>query len=141
MTKCWLALTDDENWEKIKCNNIYAVKSENQYKLLKVGDHLVIYLIPKRICALYKIKSIPSLQKIKFNREEFRHYFDIEPRLILQEPIEINSWSSSKNIPDNLSIFKGTVRWGTVLMGRSIIEITQSDCNYLEKEMRKNASI
>ena len=141
MTKYWLALSDDENWKIIRANNIYAVKSENQYNPLKGGDFLVMYLIPKRICAIYEIKSIPSRKKIKFKQNEFKYYFDIKPKLILREPIEINNWSSGKNIPDNLSIFKGTLRWGTVLMGRSIISITKSDYEYLEKEMIKNASI
>ena len=141
MTKYWLALSDDENWKIIRANNIYAVKSENQYNPLKGGDFLVMYLIPKRICAIYEIKSMPSRKKIKFNQNKFKYYFDIKPKLILHEPIEINNWSSGKNIPDNLSIFKGTMRWGTVLMGRSIINITKADYDYLEKEMIKNASI
>lgn len=141
MVKYWLALTDDENWESVRKNNIYAVKSENQYNNLKQGDYLVIYLIPKRICAIYKIKSMPSKKKVKFNQKEFKYYFDLTQKLTLKEPLEINNWSSGKNIPENLSIFKGTVRWGTVLMGRSIINITQSDYKYLETEMIKNASI
>ncbi|MBI2663801.1 EVE domain-containing protein [Candidatus Woesearchaeota archaeon] len=133
MTKYWLALTDEENWEKIQSNNIYAVKSENQYNLIKKGDRLVIYLIPKRICATFEIKSIPSQKKVRFRNKQFKYYIDIEPKLILKNPIEINNWSSGKNIPANLSIFKNTLRWGTVLMGRSIINITPSDYIYLEK--------
>jgi len=141
MVNYWLALTDDENWETIRANNIYAVRSKNQYNLLKAGDCLVMYLIPKRICAIYEIRSMQSRQNIKLNHKEFKYYFDIIPTLILHEPIEINRQSSSKHIPDTLSIFKGTVRWGTVLMGRSIIKITQSDYDYLEKEMEKNACV
>lgn len=141
MAMCWLTLTNDENWKTIRSNNIYAVKSEKQYNLIRAGDNLVMYLIPKRICALYKVKSIPSKQKKKFSSNKFKYYFDIEPKMILKEPIEINNWSKTKNIPNKLSIFKDAVRWGTVLMGRSIVRITQSDYNYLEQEMKKNASI
>lgn len=139
--KFWLALTDDDNWEIIKSNGIYAVKSVNQYNKLCKGDRLVIYLIPKRICALYEIESLSSSKNKKFKSDDFKYYFDIKPILILDEPVKITNKLKSKKIVDNLSIFKGTIRWGTVLMGRSIIEITQSDYDYLEKVMKKYAPI
>lgn len=139
--KFWVALTDDNNWKIIRSNEIYAIKSVNQYNKLRKGDRLVIYLIPKRVCALYEIESLSSCQNKKFNKDDFKYYFDIKPIFILDEPMEIINIWKSKKILDNLSIFKGSTKWGTVLMGRSIIEITQSDYHYLKREMEKYASI
>jgi len=138
MTKFWMTLTNDENWDMIRLNGIYAVKSKKHYDQLNEGDKIVMYLIPKRICALYEIKSIPSKQDWRFKNKEFKYYFDIKPNLILKNPLQISTKSTGKEIINNVSIFREAKRWGTVLMGRTIIEITGDDYDYVKKEMDKS---
>jgi predicted RNA-binding protein len=141
MKKYWIAITNDENWELIKLNNVYAVKTINEFNRLTVGDKLILYLKPKKICAVYEVLSLKSNNYSLFKDTQFQHSLNIRPVLTLVHPFEINNKKMGKTFIKNISIFKNARKWGTVLMGRSIIEITQNDYKFIKKEMEKYASI
>tara|TARA_Y100000310_G_C20504240_1_gene725596 strand:- start:323 stop:760 length:438 start_codon:yes stop_codon:yes gene_type:complete len=126
-SRYWLVITNDENWDLIQKNNIYAINSDNKYKQLQEGDFVVIYLVPKQISGIYKIKNLKSRKYIKFTNKKYKYYFDMIPLIILNSPILIDDKWSKTRIIKHISIFKNAKRWGAVLMGKSILEITKED--------------
>ena len=126
-SRYWLVITNDENWDLIQKNNIYAINSDNKYKQLQEGDFVVIYLVPKQISGIYKIKNLKSRKYIKFTNKKYKYYFDMIPLIILNSPILIDDKWSITRIIKHISIFKNAKRWGAVLMGKSILEITKED--------------
>ena len=140
MTKYWLALTNQENWHIIKHHSIYALNSENKFNQLTKGDKIVIYLIPKQLSGLFFISNFNSKTKVRFKGKEYKYYFDIKPIKILSEPILVCNKQSKGIIVENLSIFKNIKgkKWGTVLMGSSIIEITERDYDLIKNEIQES---
>jgi len=136
MVNYWLTLTDEENWNIIKENNIYAVKSEELLKQFSVGDLLVMYLIPKQISGIFEIKKLKTSKQIKFNSKEYSYFIDITPLKILSSPFEV-SRKGNRSFIDNISIFKNSSRWGTILMGRSVIKLIKEDYEYIKKSLNK----
>jgi predicted RNA-binding protein len=126
-SRYWLVITNDENWDIIQRENIYAINSDNKYKQLQTEDFVVIYLVPKQISGIFKIKNLKSRKGMKFTNKKYKYYFDIIPLIILYSPILIDDKWSKTRIIKNISIFKNAKRWGAVLMGKSILEITKED--------------
>jgi predicted RNA-binding protein len=128
----WFTITDDINWEIIKKHKIYAINSENKFTLLNKGDFMVMYLVPKQISGIFKITNLESNEKQRFVNKNYKYYFDIKPIIILQSPILINDKWSNHKIIEKISIFKNAKRWGAVMMGKSILEITKKDFEIFE---------
>jgi predicted RNA-binding protein len=134
----WLTLTDQENWEIIKKHRIYAINSDNKINLLKIGDKLVMYLIPKQISGIFSISKLNTEIKVKFKNKDYKYYFELEPLLIINKPLLVCNKRSRGPIVEQVSIFKNAKRWGTVLMGTPIIEITEDDYLFIQKQIKDN---
>jgi len=134
----WLTLTDQENWEIIKKHRIYAINSDNKINLLKIGDKLVMYLIPKQISGIFSISKLNTEIKVKFKNKDYKYYFELEPLLIINKPLLVCNKRSRGPIVEQVSIFKNAKRWGTVLMGTHIIEITEDDYLFIQKQIKDN---
>jgi len=135
MVKYWLMITDEENWEVIKTWHVYGTKTEKLISELKQGDKVVMYLIRTQISGLFEIESLKSNKNIRFNDEEYKFFIDLKPIKILKKTINITSKWDNPKIIENVSIFKNSLRWGTILMGRSIIEITKEDYEYIKGQV------
>ncbi len=135
MVKYWLMITDEENWEVIKTWHVYGTKTEKLISELKQGDKVVMYLIRTQISGLFEIESLKSNKNIRFNDEEYKFFIDLKPIKILKKTINITSKWDNPKIIENVSIFKNSLRWGTILMGRSIIEITKDDYEYIKGQV------
>lgn len=135
--KYWLAITNEYNLEIIKKNSLYATSSESKFKLLNVGDLLVLYLVPKRISGIFKIIKLSTNKKERYFSDRYRYYFEIKPVLYLENPLLINDKWNDFDLIANLSLFKNAKRWGTVLMGKSILEIEKADFRIIKKELIK----
>lgn len=133
MGKYWLMITDEENWEIIKVWNVYATKTEKLISELQKGDKVVMYLIKTQISGLFEIESLKSNKNVRFKDSEYKFFIDLKPIIILKEAINITSKWNNPKIIENVSIFKNSLRWGTILMGRSIIEITKDDYEYIKR--------
>jgi predicted RNA-binding protein len=128
-------ITDEENWEVIKTWHVYGTKTEKLISELKQGDKVVMYLIRTQISGLFEIESLKSNKNIRFNDEEYKFFIDLKPIKILKKTINITSKWDNPKIIENVSIFKNSLRWGTILMGRSIIEITKDDYEYIKGQV------
>ena len=136
MVKYWLTLTDKNNWEIIKENNIYAVKSKKILDILSVGDVIVMYLIPKRIVGIFQIENLKSNKRVKTISKGYSYIFDIKPSIILSEPFIVIQ-KGKRDFINKISIFKNISRWGTILMGRSVIRITREDYVYIKRTLEE----
>lgn len=138
LVRYWLTLTDQENWEIIKNYQIYAINSDNKFNLLEKEDKLVMYLIPKQICGLFSIKKLKTDMKIRFKNKNYKYYFELEPLLTLNKPFLVCDKRSRGPIVEQVSIFKNAKRWGAVLMGTPIIEITEDDYLLIQEQIKEN---
>jgi predicted RNA-binding protein len=130
----WLTITNMENWKIIKDKSIYAFNEKNKksFDELKIGDYIVMYVTPKKIGGLFKIVSKSIKEKVKFNGDNYLHQIKLKKLLIPKQEIDVN-----EKIVQNISIFKNSLRWGTILFGRSIKKITKEDFVYIKSLMKE----
>ena len=130
----WLTITNMENWKIIKDKSIYAFNEKNKksFDELKIGDYIVMYVTPKKIGGLFKIVSKSIKEKVKFNGDNYLHQIKLKELLIPKQEIDVN-----EKIVQNISIFKNSLRWGTILFGRSIKKITKEDFVYIKSLMKE----
>ena len=102
----WLCVTNEENWEVIKRNNIWGVPKARRKTLQKVekGDKLVIYLKeeriegelrPSRIVAVYEVSSKPFEDASRTLLGEYPYRVRIKPIKIFKKPVEFRPLSRS----------------------------------------------
>ena len=130
MTKnYWLTITNIENWEIIKDRLIYAFNEKNKpfFDELKTGDLIVMYVIPKKIGGLFEVTFKKSNEKTNLRGDKYLHRINLKKILIPNSELDVND-----RIVENISIFKNSIRWGTILFGRSIKKITEKDYNYIK---------
>ena len=91
------------------------------------------YRPPFNATVIDKLEKEGAIIIGKTSQDEFGFgSFSVNTKKIPKNPLDI-----SLGIIGMLSIFKNTVRWGTVLMGRSIIEITKEDYKYIKELLGK----
>ncbi len=129
----WLCLTNLGNWRVITKEQIYGFNEQNKkfYEFLKIHDKIIIYVIPKMIGGLYEISNLNYTGDIKLPDGKYPYRTQLKNIIVPDEPIEV-----TEKIVEGLSIFRNKVRWGTLLMGRSIIKIPKSDYNYIKKVIK-----
>jgi len=135
MTKnYWLTITNMENWEIIKSNLVYAFNENNKknFEELNKGDFIVMYVTPKKFGGLFEIDSKSVENKVKFKGDNYLHQIKLKKILVPKSEIDVN-----ERIVDKISIFKNSIRWGTILFGRSIKKITKEDFGYIKSLMRE----
>lgn len=130
MSNCWFFITDEKNWDIIKEHKIYAVKERylNRFNEVHVGDWVVVYITRRRIGGIFTVESKEETNKVLFGDREYKYKINLKKRIVSKSPLEV-----SDMLIKNISIFKNTNKWGTVLMGRAIIKIKKSDIDYINK--------
>ena len=139
MTKnYWLTITNMENWEIIKDKLIYAFNENNKrfFDELKTGDLIVMYVIPKKIGGLFEVTSKKSNEETNLIGDKYLHRINLKKILIPNSELDVNY-----KIVQNISIFKNSIRWGTILFGRSIKKITDKDYNYIKSLIMKHENV
>ena len=123
-----------ENWEIIKSNLVYAFNENNKrnFEELNKGDFIVMYVTPKKFGGLFEISSKSVENTVKFKGDNYLHQIKLKKILIPKSEIDVN-----ERIVDKISIFKNSIRWGTILFGRSIKKITREDFDYIKSLMRE----
>jgi predicted RNA-binding protein len=89
-----------------------------------------MYVTPKKFGGLFEVTSKSIKNKIKFNGDNYLHQIKLKKILIPKQEVDVN-----ERIVQNISIFKNSIRWGTILFGRSIKKITKDDFNYIKSLM------
>ena len=136
MKRYWLFITDEKNWKIIKRKKIYAVKENYLKKFNQVqnDDLAIIYVKAKKIGGIFMIKSKEKSTQILFKDKEYKYKFNLGEKIVGKDSLEMSSMLIQK-----LSIFKNIKnvnRWGSVLMGRAIIQIKKEDINYIHKLLK-----
>jgi len=128
-TNYWLTITNMENWQIIKEKEIYAFNESNKryFDELRIGDFLVMYVIPKKIGGLFQVISKKENEKTNLKGDKYIHKVKIKKIIVPKSEIEVTD-----KIVQNISIFKNSIRWGTILFGRSIKKITKEDYNFVK---------
>lgn len=133
MVRFWLMVTNLANWELVRDRDVYGFDDRNQKYMVNLseGDCVVIYVKPKMLGGIFKIenRNFNGLD-MKFKDGHYPHKIKLDKLSVPDKPIKVR-----EDIVRNISIFKGTKRWGTVLMGRSLREITESDFGYIKSLM------
>ena len=127
-------ITDQENWEIIKKHHVYATNTKKIFESLTKMDIVVMYLIPKQISGVYTISNLTSSKMVMFHNKKYNYYFELTPKLVPDKPKSIIKKDRFEFI-NKISIFKNTSHWGGVIMGKSILEITEEDYNLFKKKI------
>ena len=117
----WLCVTNEENWEVIKRNNIWGVPKARRKTLQKVekGDKLVIYLKeeriegelrPSRIVAVYEVSSKPFEDASRTLLGEYPYRVRIKPIKIFKKPVEFRPLIPKLNFIKNKQNWNAYVR-------------------------------
>jgi predicted RNA-binding protein len=119
--KCYIAITDEENWKIILSKNMYGVSERHKkvYNAVNIGDKLIFYVKPKRVSGVFEICS--KINDPRNNWGLYVHQMNLKPikvldRLLVLELDFINS----------LDLFKNKL-WGPTLNGKALLEITKND--------------
>jgi len=130
--KYWLFVTNEKNWKTIKKNNIFGFneKSKKDLEKLNLKDVAIIYIKGKKIGGIFEIISLQYNKKIKFAEGEYPYIIELKRLKLPKESLEVTD-----KIIQNISIFRGLSRWGTILMGRATKQINKEDYLFIKELM------
>ena len=131
--KYWIFITNEDNWKIIRDNEIYGFneKTKRDSNKLSVGDLVVIYIKGKLIGGIFEIISLNEQTKIKFKESDYPYKIKLRKIFVPNHPLEF-----TKDMINQISIFKNKIRWGTILMGRATKEIEKTDFHYIKKILK-----
>ena len=135
----WLCITNEENWQIIKKNNIWGVAERHKNTISKVknGDRCLFYVKQEkigdeikesRIVGEYEVvsevfkdskrifKSPPNM-----GNENFPYRIKLKPIKVFKKPIEF------KPLIPKLSFIKNKKKWSGHLMGKAMRQIPKED--------------
>ncbi len=143
----WLCITNSDNWQIIKKNNVWGVPSRHQNTINKVkpGDKLLIYLkqerdknrniIEPRIPAVYEAQSKVYNNSSKLFKtpqgmgsESFPLRVKLKPVKIFSKPVEF------KPLIHKLKFITNKKKWSGHLIGKAMREIPEEDYNLILKK-------
>ena len=92
-TNVWLCVTNLSNWRVIKEQKIYGFNEQNKhyYENLKVGDMVVVYVIPKKIGGLYEISNVNYTGKINLPDGNYPYRIALKEKLVPKEMTEVTA--------------------------------------------------
>lgn len=144
----WLCITNEENWNVIKAENIWGVSEghKNQLSKVEIGDFLVFYLkqekigdrvLPSRISGIFKVTSESFKDKkgifspIGFGDELFPYRVRLEPVIIPRESIEF------KPLIQSLKFIKNKKKWWGHIQGKALRTIPEEDFELIRSKIRE----
>jgi predicted RNA-binding protein len=130
--KYWLFVTSEKNWKTIRKKNVFGFndKTKRDMEKLNNNDFAIIYIKGKKIGGIFEIINLDNKKKIRFSEGEYPHQIELKKLKLPKEALEVTD-----KIIQNISIFKGLSRWGTILMGRATKQINQNDYLYIKELM------
>ena len=128
--KYWLCITNMENWDVILDKEVHGFNERNKryFELLSIGDKVAMYITPKRIGGLFEIVKIDFSKEVIFGGGDYPYRIKLKKIKLPSQFILMD-----ERLTDNISIFKGAIKWGATLMGKSIREITKNDFELISK--------
>ena len=137
MVNYWLCVTDRVNWQVIRDKLVWGVSDryKSVIEQVRVGDMLVFYVKPKRICGIFEVASKPytSTERIFKSggisgHETFPHRVKLKPVLVPKECLNFELL-----IP-KLKFIKNKERW-TGHLRRAMVSIPEQDFELIKKEL------
>jgi len=137
MTKYWLCVTNEINWEKVQKLNIWGTRARFRKLIEQVdlGDELVFYVKPKRIGGIFKAVSNSYEDHKKIfstkgftggNEETFPFRIRLE-RLTVPE-----DFLPFEQLIPKLNFIANKEKWGGYLLGRALIRLSEGDYNTMK---------
>lgn len=120
----WLCITNEENWDIVRKNEIWGVNQKHKEKILNVkeGDPLVFYVKPKRIGGILETTSKPFKEnKVIFKSGIFPYRVKLKSIIIPRKFLEFRPLVSKLQFIINKKMWKGR------LQGRAMISIQKDD--------------
>ena len=138
MVNYWLCITDQENWHVIKSELVWGVSG--RYKAImeqvKLGDLLVFYVKPKRICGIFIVSSEPYTSTKRIfksggisGQEIFPHRVKLKPLIVLDECLDFESLIS------RLNFIRKKDRW-TAYLRRAMVPLSEYDFKLIEGALK-----
>jgi predicted RNA-binding protein len=61
MINYWICVTNEENWKIVSVRKVWGVPERDKRRIAEVkpGDILVFYVMPKKVCGIFKVISDP----------------------------------------------------------------------------------
>jgi len=132
MTKYWLCVANEVNWEKVQKLNTWGIRARFRKLIeqVKLGDELVFYVKPKRIGGIFKVvsNSYEDHKKI-FSTKGFRGG-DRETfpfRIRLERLTVPEDFLPFEQLIPKLNFIANKEKWGGYLVGRALIPISEDD--------------
>jgi len=135
----WLCITNAENWEIIKKENLWGIPEKRKMPDVKPGDKLVFYVKKQgqkdypKIVGVFEAVSEPFDDKTPvFNAppksdEVYPHRVKIKPVKLFDPP------KNFKDYIKDLSFIKSKQYWALSLLGRAMIKLPDKDFELLSK--------
>ena len=133
----WLCITNSENWEIIKKENLWGIPEKKKMPDVKPGDKLVFYVkqegpqgFPK-IVGVFEAVSEPFEDTTKVFKappnsdEVYLKRIRIKPIKIFDNP------KNFRELKDKVSFIKSKQYWSLSLLGRSMIKLSDKDFELL----------
>jgi len=139
--KYWLCITNRDNWEVIKRENIWGVPKRHKNTIAKVkpGDKLIIYVKQEQGRGKLEPKIVGIFEVVSEPYEDSKRIFKSPPHLnetyplrIKIKPLKLGEVDFKQLIP-KLKFITNKKRWSGHLMGRAMREIPEEDYKLIEK--------
>ncbi len=128
-----LFITDPDNWEVIRKENIMGINERFGRKLIKkiqAKDKCVFYVTKNTgFKGVFEIITKNVNRKIKWNKGTYKYLIGLNPLFIPDNPVRIN------NILDNLKFIKNKEYYGLQLRYEKFIP--DEDLNFILETMSK----
>lgn len=135
----WLCVTNAENWEIIKKENLWGIPEKRKMPDVKPGDKLVFYVKQKgpkdypKIMGIFEVVSEPFDDKTSVfkapskSKEVYPHRVKIRSVEIFDPP------KNFKEYVKDLSFIKSKQYWSLSLLGKAMIKLSNKDFEILSK--------
>ena len=129
MVSYWLCVTDEVNWRVVKNRRVWGVSDRYSAVMerVDVGDLLVFYVKPKRICGVFVAASKPytSTERVfksagPSGREVYPHRVRLKSLVVPEECVSFES------LIQKLKFIKNKKRWTGHIRG-AMIPIPKED--------------
>ena len=139
MVNYWLCVTNGENWGVIRERDVWGVPKRSRGRIERVrrGDYLVFYVIPGRVCGVFRAVSEPFVSEepifswVEFGRPEvFPYRVRVEPVILPVEPLEF------RVVVPRLGFIGNKVRW-SVYLRNAMRPIPEEDYEVIVSSLRR----
>jgi len=133
----WITITNDENWGIIKEKGVYAFKKQSDFSKLAEHDIIVIYVKGSKIAGAFSILKLEETQELIFHNKEYKYKLYLKKEVVPNNFLELKNGKRLNELIPQLELFKYAKKWGAVLMGKSLLKITEKDYELIKKSLKE----